>query len=102
VLEHVGGDQHVEAALRLRVLDVARDHLVEPLARFLGIGRLELDADDVGSLAGLQRRARGVGRAAEVEHPPRGRRDVLEDLRPGALVGRRAGRALTGPHRRRG
>ena len=79
-------------------LDVAGDHVVEPRRRLAGVLGLELDADHLDLLALLERGARGPRGAAEIEHPPGRLRHVLEDLGPGALVGRCASRALSGMH----
>ncbi len=98
VLEDVGRDQDVEAAVGPGRLDVAGQDVVQPcrgLARVLG---LALDTDDLDRPPLLERGARGAGRAAEVEHPPRVARHVLEDLGSRPLVGGRTGRALSGPH----
>ena len=69
------------------------------VAGLAGVLGLELDADHLDLLALLERGARRPRRAAEIEHPPGRLRHVLEDLRPGALVGRCASRALSGMHR---
>ena len=81
-----------------RLLGVGDDHAVQARRASRAYAGLELDADDLDVLAPLERGARRAGRAAEVQHAPGGRRDVLEDLRPGALVGRGAGGAFAGTH----
>ena len=77
MLEHVGGDQAVEAAeapLEVvaggQLLDVGLDHPVEPAGGVGGIGGVELHAGDLGALARLQRGAQRAGRAADVEDAP--------------------------------
>ena len=99
VLEHVGGDQAVEAAeVAGDVLDVADDHAVAALLRDLRVGGLALDPDHLDRAALLERGGQPAGRAAEVQHAPRARRDELEDLVPDALVGVRPQRALVCVH----
>ena len=60
-----GGNGEVEP------LDVADPDLVEALPRRRGGGLVELDADDLGLLPGLQRLAQPARSAADVQDPPR-------------------------------
>ena len=77
---------------------VAFDHVVEPRGRLAGVLGLDLDPRDVGLLALLERGAGGSGRAAEVQHAAGRVGHVVEDLGPGPLIGRGAGRSLSRTH----
>ena len=89
VLEHVGGDHAVEAAepagVASAVADVGADDAVEPPLGVARVVRVELDADDLGALALLERRAQLARRAAEVQDRA-GRRPARAPGRPGAGV----------------
>ena len=92
VLEDVGRDQAVEAPeLGLQVVAACQLLDVGPhdagAVPFRGgrVARVELDAHHLDP---VQQRRQAAGGAAEVEHPPGGRRHPRRDLRPRRLVGK--------------
>ena len=83
VFENISADDRIEPAGRQRQvqrLDIANEHLVEPRACRRSGRLVELDADDLGPLAGLERLAQPSRAAADVEDGARRFRNQGEHL----------------------